>query len=285
MIFRMTETVVVGGRNVAYEVWGPADGRPWVFIGGTPNSRYLLLDDAFFERAGIRAVTFDRPGFGASDRLPGRRVVDVVGDVQAIAAAMGWDRYGVFGGSGGTPHALACGALLADQVTRVVVCGQVAPSSMPGFTDSMLPFNRQMMELADADPAAYTQRLADTSAAILADPMGAFLATLDGIPDVDRELMSRPEIQERAVRMLVEAFRNGSDGWHDDAMAIRGDWGFTLDNVRVPVRMYHGGLDVNCPLGHAQYVASLLPDAELTIWPELGHMSATKRLADVDAFA
>ena len=281
----MTELVVVDGRNVTYEVWGPADGRPWVFIGGTPSCRYLLMDDAFFERSGIRAVTFDRPGFGGSDRLPGRRVVDVVGDVQAITAAMGWDRYGVFGGSGGTPHALACGARLADQITRVVVCGQVAPSSMPDLTASMMPFNRQMTELAHDDPAAFTQRLTATAAAIVADPMGAFLATLDGIPDVDREFLNRPEVQARAVRTLSEALRNGPDGWYDDTMAIMGDWGFTLDSVRVPVRLYHGGLDVNCPLGHAQYVAALLPDAELTVWPELGHMSATMRLADVEAFA
>jgi pimeloyl-ACP methyl ester carboxylesterase len=142
-----------------------------------------------------------------------------------------------------------------------------------------------MTELAQVDPPAFAEQLAATTAAIVADPMGAFLATLNGIPEVDREIMNRPEIQKRAVRSLTEALRNGPDGWYDDSMALMSDWGFELASVGVPVRLYHGGLDVNCPLAHAQYVKELLPDATLTVWPELGHMSATRHLADIDAFA
>ncbi|HVH54178.1 MAG TPA: hypothetical protein VNA32_08625 [Actinomycetota bacterium] len=36
-------------------------------------------------------ITFDRPGYGGSDRHPGRRVVDCGGDVAAIADSLGID--------------------------------------------------------------------------------------------------------------------------------------------------------------------------------------------------
>jgi pimeloyl-ACP methyl ester carboxylesterase len=39
-------------------------------------------------------------------------------DVLAVADAMGFERFGVIGGSGGGPHALACAALLPHRVER-----------------------------------------------------------------------------------------------------------------------------------------------------------------------
>jgi pimeloyl-ACP methyl ester carboxylesterase len=44
--------------------------------------------------------------YGASDRDPERRVVSCVGDVAAIADALGIERFAVTGGSGSGPHAL-----------------------------------------------------------------------------------------------------------------------------------------------------------------------------------
>ena len=67
---------------------------------------------------GVRVVTFDRPGYGGSDRLESRMVADVVPDVCAIADALEIDRFAVLGRSGGGPHALACAALLPERVTR-----------------------------------------------------------------------------------------------------------------------------------------------------------------------
>ena len=51
--------------------------------------------------------TWDAPGYGGSDRFRGRRVVDSVADVSAIADSLGIDRFAVIGGSWGGPHSLA----------------------------------------------------------------------------------------------------------------------------------------------------------------------------------
>ena len=101
------------GRSLGVCEWGMPTGAPVFSLHGTPGSRLgRHHDPTVYERANVRLVTYDRPGYGLSDRQPGRRIVDAVADVAAIADALELDRFAVMGGSGGAPHALACGALL-----------------------------------------------------------------------------------------------------------------------------------------------------------------------------
>ncbi len=80
-----------------------------------------------YERLEMHVVTYDRPGYGGSDRLRGRRVVDAVADVVSIADALGIERFVVGVRSGGAPHALACAALLPSRVLSTFAVVPVAP--------------------------------------------------------------------------------------------------------------------------------------------------------------
>ena len=81
----------------------------------------------------MRAIVYDRPGYGRSDPKPGRSVVDAADDVAALADSLDLDRFVVLGGSGGAPHALACGARLGDRVIRVGALVTPAPPDDPDF--------------------------------------------------------------------------------------------------------------------------------------------------------
>src|SRR5919202_2350173 len=108
---RLIPVTVDGGRTVAAAQWGDPGGFPVLSLHGTPGSRFGRHPDEDAVRAlGIRLVTYDRPGYGASIRHPGRRVVDCVGDVAAIADALGIERFAVTGGPGGGPHAVPVAA-------------------------------------------------------------------------------------------------------------------------------------------------------------------------------
>jgi pimeloyl-ACP methyl ester carboxylesterase len=112
------------GRRIGYAVYGATDGRPVMFFSGTPGSR---LDarvggaGAVADQRGVRLVVVERPGYGLSDRKPGRRVVDWPDDVRQVADRLGLERFSAYGYSGGGPHALACAARLGDRVTAVAV--------------------------------------------------------------------------------------------------------------------------------------------------------------------
>src|SRR5690348_12319336 len=117
------------GRRVAVEEWGSPSGSPVLLLHGTPGSRLGPVPRPLvLYQLGIRLITFDRPGYGRSDRMPGRRVADVAADVLEIADALGLERFGVLGRSGGGPHALACAALLPERTTRAAVLVGLAPS-------------------------------------------------------------------------------------------------------------------------------------------------------------
>jgi pimeloyl-ACP methyl ester carboxylesterase len=95
--------------------------------------------------AGLRVITYDPPGYGGSDRYSGRRVLDCVIDVAAIADALGLGRFFVSGASGGGPHALAVAACLPERVIAAGCVVSLAPSDAAGldFLDGMDPENRR----------------------------------------------------------------------------------------------------------------------------------------------
>ena len=128
----MTLTVrSADGRRVAVQVSGSTAGHPVFLMHGTPGSRIGPLPRPMvLHGLGVRLITFDRPGYGESDRQPFRQVADVVPDVEAIADALGVGQFAVLGRSGGGPHALACAALLPDRVTRAGILVSLAPGRM-----------------------------------------------------------------------------------------------------------------------------------------------------------
>jgi pimeloyl-ACP methyl ester carboxylesterase len=82
---------------------------------------------------GIRWVSYDRPGYGGSTPHPGRDIASAAADVASVADALGIGQFAVMGHSGGGSHALACGALLPQQVVGVVCVAAMAPPDAQGL--------------------------------------------------------------------------------------------------------------------------------------------------------
>jgi len=132
------------GRVLQVLERGDPTGRPVLVHSGTPNSRLLFdRDVARAERQRIRLISYDRPGYGGSTVRTGRSVGDCAEDVRTIAKALGIERLGVWGISGGGPHAIACAALLSDLVPVVAVLASPAPWGAPGADDAALTRRRR----------------------------------------------------------------------------------------------------------------------------------------------
>ena len=113
------------GREIAFAEIGDQNGTPVFAFHGTPGSQLLFrpLDDAA-RRLGVRLIAPDRPGYGRSDYVPQRRLLDWPRDVCAIADFLGLEKFGVFGVSGGGPHAAVCAHQLAARLLgAAIVCG------------------------------------------------------------------------------------------------------------------------------------------------------------------
>jgi pimeloyl-ACP methyl ester carboxylesterase len=266
------------GRTLTVAEWGDADGFPVFWLHGSPGSRFSRhYDESEYSRAGARVITYDRPGYGGSDRHPGRRVVSCTGDVAAIADELGIERFAVTGRSGGGPHALAVAARLADRVTRAACSVSPAPYDIPDFDwfDGMDPENIRLTEVAlKGGPAhvAELERLAEEMLErVEADP-AKLLGDEWALPESDRAELGRPERHHVIREEVGEAFRNGVWGLVDDDLSLLSPWGFDVSEIRVPIRVVYGESDVLVPRRHGEWLAENVPGAEVVVERGLGHL-------------
>jgi pimeloyl-ACP methyl ester carboxylesterase len=140
-------------------------GTPGSRVGPSPKGRVLY-------ELGVRLISYDRPGYGGSDRMASRLVADVAADVVAIADHLEVGRFAVIGRSGGGPHALACAAMLPERVTRAGVLVSIAPQGAEGLDwfAGMAESNIREYTTAAAEPETLIEELALVAAKIKADP-------------------------------------------------------------------------------------------------------------------
>jgi pimeloyl-ACP methyl ester carboxylesterase len=267
------------GRTLAYEDVGARDGVPLFMLHGTPGCRLSGRhpDESKVKTAGLRIISYDRPGYGHSSRHRGRRIVDCVGDVAAIADRLGLERFAVTGGSGGGPHALAVGARLPDRVTQVACDVSGAPYDAPGLDwfDGMDDVNIKEFGWAFAGEGTLARELerevSDILQRLAHDPAAA-LAGIELSPS-DRAVLDDPDVRESLGRSTREMFGQGAWGWVDDDLAFIKSWGFDVEELRVPVEIRYGATDVLVPPSHGEWLAAHVPDATVVVDQGGGHLS------------
>ncbi len=272
------------GRRLSTQVYGDPEGKPVFLLHGTPGSRLGPHPrSAVLHRLGVRLISFDRPGYGGSDRLEGRQVADAAADVLAIADAYELEKFAVVGRSGGGPHALACAALLPERTTKTAVLVGLAPHGADGLDwfDGMSESN--VVEFTAAANgyegiAAHTRATAD---AIRANP-ASLIATLQAeLPDPDRRVVADRGIRSKLIESYAEAMRTSDFGWIDDVLAFCSPWGFEPAAVSIPVLLWHGARDVFSPASHAIWLADKIPGAAVVVQAGAAHFGALDVLPDI----
>ncbi|MEU5434486.1 alpha/beta fold hydrolase [Streptomyces sp. NPDC020719] len=265
------------GRELAVETRGHPLGRPVFLLHGTPGSRHGPAPrSTVLYRMGVRLITFDRPGYGDSDRRPGRRVVDAADDVAAIADALGIGEFAVMGRSGGAPHALGCAARLPDRTARAVALVPLAPRDADGLDwfEGMTEDNVRAYTIAAGGPEAVSAELTVRAEAIRADPKATVAAMHGMVPDPDRGVLADAAIRALLVRNFAEGLRTSTGGWVDDVLALSSPWQFRPEDIRVPVLLWHGAQDVFAPALHTRWLAQRIPGAHCEVPWDAAHFGA-----------
>lgn len=237
----------------------------------------------FLYQRGARLISYDRPGYGGSDRRPGRLVADVVQDVAVVADSLELDRFAVAGRSGGAPHALACAALLPDRVTRAAALVSLAPQNADGLNwfAGMAPSNVHEFRTAVTDPERFAAGIIPRSARIRDNPARLLEELRDDLTADDRLIVSDNTVRSMLLRNYREALRTSPYGWIDDALALTGPWGFDPAWIRVPVLLWHGAQDVFSPASHSAWLGDRIPRSTAVLETGAAHFAALRALPGV----
>jgi len=256
------------GRTLAVDEHGDAAGAPVVLFHGAPGSR-LFVPGAVPE--GVRLVTFDRPGYGDSDPLPGRTLRDGACDVEAIADALALETFAVIGWSGGGPFACATAFHLGARVSRLAIVSAPGPlDEVPDGGELLGEYRRPTAEMARREPARSERAIARHMTPYLERPH-TFLGSGRG-PDAG--VLNGPR-RTMLDAQIVAALRQGARGIAEDLVAMWLDWEFRLADLTTPTHVWHAALDPHNDADTAAYAAGI-PGAERTVWPDAGHLGIVR---------
>jgi pimeloyl-ACP methyl ester carboxylesterase len=100
-------------------------------------------------------------------------------------------------------------------------------------------------------------------------------------PPSDRPVMAQPEMKAMFLNDLITAAVGGMRAPVGDFVVFARDWGFSLRDIRVPVRFWHGDADGIVPFSHGQFQAAMVPGADLIVCPGAGHFGGFVQTAAV----
>ncbi len=263
------------GRRLAYAEFGAEDGPVVFWFHGTPGGRWQTPPDAPGVAAehGFRLVGVDRPGIGGSSPHHKRTFLTWADDIIQLADHLRADQFAAIGLSGGGPYVLGCAHEHPDRMAIGVSLGGVGPldgsDGAPGFgkltsmaARAVHPLRRPLGRALFGGvwpirPLAH---------------VGISLYKRFG-PSTDRAVFAIPEFRDMFADDIRNATRRIADAPVYDIALFGQPWGFSPRDIQVPIRIWHGDVDLVVPLSHSEHLAELIPDSDLVVVPGLGHFA------------
>jgi pimeloyl-ACP methyl ester carboxylesterase len=92
------------------------------------------------------------------------------------------------------------------------------------------------------------------------------------------------ELGEYFASCMREAVRPGLAGWRDDDLAFAKPWGFSVEEIHVPVLLWHGEHDLFVPFAHGEWLAERIPNVDAQLSDADGHLTLFGRVPRVHAW-
>ncbi|HEY0242912.1 MAG TPA: alpha/beta fold hydrolase [Gemmatimonadaceae bacterium] len=239
------------------------DALPLLCINGGLHFGHEVLWPALAPLAANRQlVFFDQRGRGKSRQPPGARGARIeydAGDVPAIRAALGIERWNVLGHSWGGGIAMLAAAQDQEAVGRLVLVDAVGPTSEwlarlhPAALERLDGERRNA--LAALNPSALHEDNIDAHAAYTSALYPAWFADSDFA-----SIFSSPRANSGTGAAVAARLRR--EGY---------DWTERIATIKVPTLIVHGDhdlLDVSVP----ESIARLIPGSQVSIIQHAGHM-------------
>ncbi len=250
-----------GGRSVALNEYGANNGAPVFFCHGWPSSRTMgALTDPAAQELGLRIISPDRPGIRDSSFHAERKLLDWPPLLEEMADRLGFDQFKIMGISGGAPYTLAAAWALPERVSAIAVVSGAPPLAELTDRSKLLRIYRWMLYFYPR------HRWLLRASFHLARPFLALKlptrlrpALLKTLQPCDAAVMRDNLAFEACFESQRQAWRASADGVMADAEIYAQPWGFTLEEIGTPVRLWHGTKDRAFHWELARAVSERLP--------------------------
>jgi len=263
------------GGHLAYAEYGAPKGTPVFFCHGWPSSRTMaeLTDDAA-RALNVRIISADRPGISRSAFQADRKLIDWPPVLQQLADHLGIERFHMLAISGGAPYAYAGAWALPQRVRAIAVVSGAPPIVDLDDHSGLLKLYRWMLALHRTRPkllrAMFYLARPIASRRI---PMGFRPLFLKLQRPCDAAVLRDNAAFEACFESARRAWRGSTEGVMIDAQIYGQPWGFRLEDVDVPVRLWHGQDDRAFSFRIAEEVAQRLPKCTARYIDKAGHYS------------
>lgn len=288
------------GRTLSYAEFGDPQGYPLMVFHGYPSCRLeAWFIHAMVERKGIRLISPDRPGFGRSTFLPGRRIIDYPSDIRALADHLNLERFAIVGTSGGGPYAIACAKdIPANRLSAVGLLASAGPWAIEGDPERKkeLMKGERFTTKFWAGAVKHAPRLTKLVTTLV---IGSakwmfsqkwFVSRLDSKlrrteakegKDLEEDYRDGPGPGERLALAFKETFHQGSPAMLQEAAILFSPWGYDVKQVNYDkIQIWHGTKDINAPLNQIQYIVDRLPHCELKTF-DVDHFGIAYKMEEV----
>jgi pimeloyl-ACP methyl ester carboxylesterase len=266
-----------GGAVVAFQEYGDANGVPVVFCHGWPSSCTMArLTDEPARELGVRIISPDRPGISGSSLQPNRKLTDWPRVVERLLDHLSIGEFRALAISGGAPYAYTMAAAMPERVRAVaIVCGAIPMAELEDGR-GLLPLYRWMLALYRSQPQLLRRLFC------IARPLLSLRSPVRLRPLLLKMLMLRPcdaeSLRDAAAFEAIfesqrRAWRGSAEGVMADAQIYAQPWGFSLEDIRVPVRLWHGKQDRAFSVHLAGEVGKRLPNCKARFIDNAGHYS------------
>jgi pimeloyl-ACP methyl ester carboxylesterase len=239
------------------------------------------VTDETARKLGLRIISPDRPGIRDSKFHPRRTLLDWPPLLRELAEHLQIDKFKLLAISGGAPYAYAAAWMLPEWVEAIAVASGAPPLDELTDRDGLLPIHRRMLMLREKRPALL-KGLFHLARPFVAMRMPIRLRPLllKFLQPCDANVLRESRAFEVCFESARQAWRSSAAGVMTDAEIYATPWGFSLEDVRVPVALWHGTKDRTFAPRLAGHVAERLPICEFHLIEGAGHYSLPIRYID-----
>jgi pimeloyl-ACP methyl ester carboxylesterase len=265
------------GAVIAFEEYGDPNGVPVIFCHGWPSSRTMArLTDEPARDLSIRIISPDRPGISGSSLQLERKLTDWPRVVERIVGHLGVREFRMLAISGGAPYAYATAVAMPQRVQSIAIVGGAPPMAELVDAEGLLPLYRWMLALHRTRPRLLRRLFYLVRPVLSLRPPMRFrplLLKMLMLRPCDAESLRDTEAFEAIFESQRRAWRGSAEGVMADAQIYAQPWGFAIEDVRVPVRLWHGKEDRAFSVHLAEEVAKRLPNCKARFVDDAGHYS------------